>query len=204
MAHLVTTDLQITVPTTQPKLGAGAPPAAAFEAFYAEHHPRMVGLAYALTGSWSVAEDLAQEAFVRVLRDWRKVERLERPDAWARRIVLNLSASRFRRLGNEARALARFASRADRDPITAGPDAASAAPDFWKAVRQLPRRQGQAIALHYIEDLPVDEVAEAMGCAVGTAKAHLHAARAALAGRLEATGHVDPVGRSETQRGEPQ
>ena len=111
---------------------------------------------------------------------------MERPDSWVRRIVVNLSASRFRRLGNEARALARLASRRDNDPAVQPLDLE---PDFWRAVRRLPRRQAQAIALHYVEDLPVDEVAEAMGCAVGTAKAHLHAARASLSGVLEAPGH---------------
>jgi RNA polymerase sigma-70 factor (ECF subfamily) len=149
----------------------------------------MLGLAFALTGSWSVAEDLAHEAFVRALGSWRKVSRHEHPEAWVRRVVLNLSASRFRRLGTEARAMAKFASRSERDLVSAAP---VIEPDFWAAVRQLPRRQAQAVALHYLEDLPIDEVARTMGCAEGTAKAHLHAARAALAQRLEAKGHASP------------
>lgn len=159
---------------------------ASFEDFYQRHHGPMLGLAYALTGSWSVAEDLAQEAFLRALRNWGEVAVHERPDAWVRRVVLNLSASRFRRLSNEAKALARLASRGERDMVAPAPEAE---PDFWAAVRHLPRRQAQAIALHYIEDLSVDDVADAMGCAVGTAKAHLHAARAALAQRLDGKGH---------------
>lgn len=160
--------------------------AGSFAELYQRHHGPMVGLAYALTGSWSVAEDLAQEAFVRALRGWDQVGQHERPDAWVRRVVLNLSASRFRRLGSEARALARFASRRERELVAPAPETE---PDFWAAVRQLPQRQAQAVALHYIEDLSVDDVAEAMGCAVGTAKAHLHAARAALAQRLDGKGH---------------
>lgn len=76
----------------------------------------MTGLVYTLTGSWAAAEDLAQDAFVRAYRDWR--------------------------------------------------------------------RQAQAVALHYHSDLSVADVATAMGCAQGTVKAHLHAARRALAAAL--------------------
>ena len=57
--------------------------------------------------------------------------------------------------------------------------------DFWALVRQLPPRQAAAVALHYLEDRPVTEVAAILGCAEGTAKAHLHKGRAALARLLE-------------------
>ncbi len=57
--------------------------------------------------------------------------------------------------------------------------------DFWALVRQLPPRQAAAVALHYLEDRPVTEVATILGCAEGTAKAHLHKGRAALARLLE-------------------
>jgi RNA polymerase sigma-70 factor (ECF subfamily) len=51
-------------------------------------------------------------------------------------------------------------------------------------VRSLPRRQAQAVALHYLEDLPVAEIARVLGCAEGTVKAHLHHGREALGRRL--------------------
>jgi RNA polymerase sigma-70 factor, ECF subfamily len=56
--------------------------------------------------------------------------------------------------------------------------------DFWRAVRSLPRRQAQAVALHYLEDLPVADIARVLGCAEGTVKAHLHHGREALGRRL--------------------
>lgn len=56
--------------------------------------------------------------------------------------------------------------------------------EFWSAVRTLPRRQAQAVALYYEADRPVSEVAEILGCAEGTVRAHLHAARRTLARRL--------------------
>jgi len=57
--------------------------------------------------------------------------------------------------------------------------------DLWQAIRELPRRQAQAVVLYYIVDLPVAQVAEIMGCREGTAKAHLDRGRRSLARLLE-------------------
>ena len=56
--------------------------------------------------------------------------------------------------------------------------------EFWALVRQLPDRQAAAVALHYLEDRSIAEMAVILDCAEGTAKAHLHKARATLASRL--------------------
>jgi len=53
------------------------------------------------------------------------------------------------------------------------------------AAPPLPRRQAAAVTLHYLEDRPVTEVANILGCAEGTAKAHLHKGRATLAKLLD-------------------
>jgi RNA polymerase sigma-70 factor, ECF subfamily len=58
-------------------------------------------------------------------------------------------------------------------------------------VRRLPARQAEAVALFYVEDLPVRQVAEVMGCAEGTAKALLHQARRRLAEQLGADMEVE-------------
>jgi len=84
----------------------------------------------------------------------------------------------------EARALARVAAR--RQPPVAELPAAHA--QFWAAVRVLPKRQAQAVALYYLEDLPVAEIAATLGAAEGTVRASLHKARAALARRLDLGG----------------
>ena len=55
---------------------------------------------------------------------------------------------------------------------------------FWSAVRSLPDRQAQIVALHYLDDRPVDEIAELLEIAPGTVKTQLHRARATLANRL--------------------
>jgi RNA polymerase sigma factor (sigma-70 family) len=152
-----------------------------FSQFYALHYRDVTGLAYTLTGSWAAAEDIAQEAFLRAYRDWRRLERFQRPDSWVRTVAVNLATSRGRRLAAETRALARLRGRRGTEEEGGLPDEAEA---FWSAVRRLPRRQAQAVALRYHSDLSVREVAAVMGCAEGTAKAHLHAARQALAAVL--------------------
>lgn len=96
-------------------------------------------------------------------------------------MAVNAATSRFRRLGAEARALARLAGRGRSvwpDPL---PEELER---FWVAVRRLPTRQAQAAALHYGEDRSVADIARIMGCAEGTVKAHLHQARRTLAQRL--------------------
>jgi RNA polymerase sigma-70 factor (ECF subfamily) len=59
--------------------------------------------------------------------------------------------------------------------------------EFWIAVRALPTRQAQCLALHYLEDRPVVEIAAVLGIAEPTVRVHLHAGRRALAAALDET-----------------
>ena len=151
-----------------------------FDALYRDEYAALVRLAWTLTGRWAVAEDLVQEAFLRAHQRWDTVGTYQRPGAWVRRVVLNLATSRGRRVAAEARALLRLSGRrADDDRDLTGAD-----PDLWRAVRRLPRRQAQVLALYYVEDLPVTGIAEVLDIAEGTVRATLHQARSALVGRL--------------------
>jgi RNA polymerase sigma-70 factor, ECF subfamily len=154
-----------------------------FEHFYLEEYPRVVDLAYALSGSRAGAEDIAQEAFLRAYRDWDRVGSYEHQAAWVRRVAANLATSGLRRRLVEARALARLAGR--REPALDPLPASNA--DFWRAVRALPQRQAQTVALYYLEDLSIQETARVLDCAEGTVKAQLARARQTLARRL----HLD-------------
>jgi len=150
-----------------------------FDRLYREEYAPLVRLAWTLTGRWAVAEELVQEAFLRAHRRWDTIGTYQRPGAWVRRVLLNLATSRARRSVAEANALIRMTGRRhDEEPP------AAADPELWRAVRKLPRRQTQVLALYYVEDLPVTEVAEILGVAEGTVRATLHQARSALAGRL--------------------
>jgi RNA polymerase sigma-70 factor (ECF subfamily) len=149
----------------------------AFEDFFRTEYRAVVGLAYALSGSRAIAEDLAQEAFLAAHRNWRRVVAYDRPDAWVRRVVANLAVSAFRRRVVEARALVRITARST--PAVA--ELSSSHAEFWTAVRALPRRQAQVVALFYVEDLAVTEIAEILEISSGSVKKHLHEARRALA-----------------------
>jgi RNA polymerase sigma-70 factor, ECF subfamily len=151
-----------------------------FEDFYEKEYSTVVGLAYALSGSRSGAEDLAQEAFLAAYNNWDRIAGYEQPGAWVRRVVANRSVSFFRRRRAEAKALAR-AARGQRIEL---PDLGWSDPGFWNAVRSLPRRQSQVVALFYLEDLPIAHVADILDMSPGTVKRHLHNGRLALARRL--------------------
>jgi RNA polymerase sigma-70 factor (sigma-E family) len=155
-----------------------------FEYFYLQEYPTVVALAYALSGSRAGAEDIAQEAFLRAYRDWDRVGSYEHQAAWVRRVAANLATSGLRRRLAEARALMRLAGRWEPavDPMPAENV------EFWAAVRALPARQAQAVALYYLEDLSIQQTASVLGCAEGTVKAHLAKARRALARRLQVDG----------------
>jgi RNA polymerase sigma-70 factor (ECF subfamily) len=114
-----------------------------FEHFYLQEYLRVVALAYALSGSRSGVEDIAQEAFLRAYRDWDRVGSYEHRVAWVRRVAANLATSGLRRRVVEARALIRLAGRWEPavDPLPAENA------EFWAAVRALPSRQAQAVAL---------------------------------------------------------
>jgi len=142
----------------------------------------MAALAYALTGRWDVAEDLTQEAFLRAHRDWKRVGAMASPGGWLRRVVTNLALSRWRRLRTETIALLRLTI----DSEVAAPEIPHA--KFWEEVRRLPERQRQAIALRYVEDLTVVEIAGILEIAEGTVKVLLHQARESLRHRLDDPG----------------
>lgn len=143
--------------------------------FCRAQYPRLVGLLGLYCGDRAVAEELAQETLARVWRKWPKVHHLDRPDAWAQRVAINLANSHFRRLVAERKARAR-----------ADPPAEDWSPAFEevvtvrRAVAALPRRQRAAVVLHYYLDLPLAEVAERMGTTVGAVKSLLHRAVARL------------------------
>lgn len=149
-----------------------------FEAFYRREMPSLVAFAGVLSGSAS-ADDIAQEAMLAAYRRWDDVSRLDIPAAWVRRVCANRSVSNLRRRAVEARAMLRLGSR--REPL---PPMADEHEAFWGEVRQLSRRQAQVIALHYVYDIGVAEIAATLGCTEGTVKVHLSRGRAALALRM--------------------
>ncbi|NOX23563.1 MAG: sigma-70 family RNA polymerase sigma factor [Actinobacteria bacterium] len=154
-----------------------------FEEFYRKEYSRVVAVMYGLTGSWWVAEDLAQDTFVKANQNWTRVSTMDSPSGWVTRVAVNLAMSRFRRLRSEAVALRRFGRPAlDVGSVDSRDEA------FWNEVRRLPRRQSQVIALLYIDDLTVAEISTILQVAEGTVKSSLHQGRTRLARQLRAKG----------------
>lgn len=160
-----------------------------FELLYQADYAAVVGLVYGMTGSLWVAEDLAQEAFLRAHRDWERVGGMASPGGWVRRVALNLARSRWRRLRSETLARLRIAPP---DHVS-DPLPNSQVEEFWAEVRRLPSRQAQAVALHYVEQLSVAEIAETLDVAEGTVKALLHQGRERLRRQLLAKGMIDEI-----------
>jgi RNA polymerase sigma-70 factor, ECF subfamily len=146
-----------------------------FDGFYAREYRAILALALALTTDRSQAEDLTQEAFVAALAAWG---RIEDPGVWIRVVLTNKSRSWWRRQYAGKRALTRLTGS---EEISTD---AYEAESFWAEVRHLPRRQAQAIALFYLEDRPVSEIAHVLDCAESTVRTHLMRGRETLATRL--------------------
>jgi RNA polymerase sigma-70 factor (sigma-E family) len=140
-----------------------------FREFVTARWPALLRTAYLLTGEHDRAEELAQGALVRVHRHWSKVERAGSPDAYVRKVMVNLNTDWWRRLGSREHP-AGLAAGVDR-PSTADPYASfELREDLWLALRELPARMRATLVLRYFEDLTEAETAQVLGCSPGTVK----------------------------------
>jgi RNA polymerase sigma-70 factor, ECF subfamily len=150
-----------------------------FGLFYQASYHRLVGQLTVMTGSLEDAEDAVQEAFARASTRWATLRAYDMPEAWVRRVALNLATSGLRRTRRQLAALARL-----RPPTTE-----SAHPTDRLAIQAglqlLPLHYRQVLVLHYGADLAVDQVAQQLGLPSGTVKSRLARARAALGAYLE-------------------
>lgn len=163
----------------------------AFDRLTAMHIDSAYRTALAILRSEQDALDVVQDAFVSA---WRELPRLREPDrfaAWLGRIIANRcrSALRHRRVVN-LRVVARIdeaegSVAALTDPRTPVADVIADADAIRRAFERLRPDDRILITLHHVEGRPVTEVAALLGIAEGTAKWRLHAARDALARKLE-------------------
>jgi RNA polymerase sigma-70 factor (sigma-E family) len=150
----------------------------ALQAAFERHYVRLLRLSILLLGSCEAGEDLVQEAFIRAVP---RLEGLGPTEfgPYLRTTTLNLWKNRLRRAAIERRhhSLAR--------PEAHGGVALEDRDAVWRVVRRLPDRQRACIVLRYYEDLSEREVAEILGCSVGTVKSHSSRAIARLRKELE-------------------
>ncbi len=148
-----------------------------FEDFFVEHYPRVRRALILAFGSIEVAEDAAQEAFIRACQRWPRIRSMDRPAAWVYVTATNVARDHHRRGARRAAAQERSAPA---DVAIDDTDAAIARIDVMRALEALPPRQRLAVVLRYLGELSNEEVARAMKCSVGTVKSTLHAALANL------------------------
>ena len=135
------------------------------ENLYAAHAPDAARLAYLLTGDRALAEDLVQDAFVRMFGRFRDLRHAEAFGAYLRKTVVNLARSHFRRRGVERT----YVERESRRPVFSV-EQPTGREEMWEALRNLTPRQRAAVVLRYYEDLTEAQTADVLGCAVGTVK----------------------------------
>lgn len=153
---------------------------ASFEAFYRAEYGAVVRLAHALVGRRDIAEELAQEGFLACHQRWATVSTFESPAWWVRRVVTNRCVSSGRRHLTELRLLARLGRERPTEPAMSVDST-----ELWSVVRTLPKRQRQVLALAFVEDLGVADIAELLGIGEESVRTHLRRGRAAVAARLK-------------------
>jgi RNA polymerase sigma-70 factor (sigma-E family) len=140
------------------------------EDLYLAHASDAVRLAYLLTGDLALAEDLVQDAFVRVAGRLLHLRDAGAFPGYLRRCVVNLASSHGRRKAVERRFLERSSDR--RTQLSHDPDAAEREA-MRVALLQIPVRNRAAIVLRYYEDLSEAQIAEVLRCRPGTVKSLL-------------------------------
>jgi RNA polymerase sigma-70 factor, ECF subfamily len=160
-----------------------------FEVFYVATFRRLVGQLFVVTGDLAEAEDVVQEAFARGATRWGSLRDYHVPEAWVRRVALNLAANGLRRRRTRLIALLRMGPPA---PV---PEVSEEAVAVARALQALPITQRQVIVLHHLLDLPLEQVAIDLQVPVGTVKSRLDRARRTLSRHL---------GEPPIQHGEPE
>ncbi|HXR70529.1 SigE family RNA polymerase sigma factor [Actinocrinis sp.] len=152
-----------------------------FAEFYQTSRDGCLRAVYASVGDRLLAEELVAEAYARAWASWRKVSRHPAPPAWVVRTALNTHVSWWRRRRREVS----WESRGSTDtPLPTTQAASSVDEQVLAAVRSLPLRQREVIALRVFLDLDTETTARTLAIAPGTVTAHLSRAIAALRDRL--------------------
>ena len=138
-----------------------------FEDAFRTHYRSVVASSWAICRDRQVAEELAQEAFARAYRRWRRLTDGGYAVPWLHRVVMNLTLNHVRRRERGSLLERLYPPRPAQPPATT-------AGDDWlvSTLRRLPERQREAVFLRYVADLDVARVAAVMGCSEGTVKTH--------------------------------
>ncbi|SCL59313.1 RNA polymerase sigma-70 factor, sigma-E family [Micromonospora citrea] len=150
-----------------------------YEEFADSRLAALLRYAVMLTGDPHQAQDLVQDTMVRVQLNWRRVARADSPERYVRRMLTNQYVD-WRR-GSWMRRVLLRAEPDDAVPVPADHTQHAVDRDqVWSWLSRLPRRQRATLVLRYYEDLPDAEIADILGCAVGTVRSSISRALATL------------------------
>lgn len=152
---------------------------AVMEALYEKHHAGANALAFMLTGDRELAEDLAQESFIRLMGRFRHLRDPGSFEFYLKRTVVNLCKSHFRRARLERAHARRQRPLGESSPVTTPMD-----DELLDALRGLPYRQRAAVVLRYFEDQSESETASTLGCSPRAVNALISRAIANLRGNV--------------------
>jgi RNA polymerase sigma-70 factor (sigma-E family) len=158
-----------------------------FAALYEHHAPAALRLAYLLTGERELAEDLVQDAFVKVLGRFDDLRHRDAFEAYLRRTLINLSHSTFRRRRVERAYAARERQHVRTTPVTPVPDL-EAQNEMWHRLQRIAPRQRAALVLRYYVDLSEQETAETLGCSLRSVKSLVSRGLGGLRDQLDEPG----------------
>ncbi|MEU3453233.1 SigE family RNA polymerase sigma factor [Micromonospora sp. NPDC006766] len=140
--------------------------------FVANRTPAMMRVAYLLTGDRYAAEDLFQSALAKTIPKWRTLRHVD-PEGYLRAVMYREQVSWWRRLRRRRETTLTGADEAVQPDLSAGIDVRLA---MRAALRRLPPAQRTVVVLRYYEDLTETQVAEVLGCTVGTVRSRTHRA----------------------------
>ena len=152
----------------------------ALEQLYAAHWRQLVRLSVLLVRDVGTAEEVVQDAFVAVHARWSRLRDPDRALAYLRQTVVNRSRSALRHRAVVARHLAREAGPADAPAADQPALASDRRTVVLDAMRALPQRQREVLALRYYLDLSEADIADALGISRGAVKSHASRGSAAL------------------------
>lgn len=152
--------------------------------------PKLLAHAWRLMGEAEAARDVVQDAWVDIARGLARLEDASLFPAWAYRVVSRRAADAIKKLTRARRLGAAFAAEAPQEDDSAGRmETAADAEPLARAIALLPPEQSAAVALFYLEDFSVAEIAVAMSVPAGTVKTRLMHARAKLRAALQGESH---------------
>jgi RNA polymerase sigma-70 factor (ECF subfamily) len=150
-----------------------------FVTFYETSYSRVVGQILVVVGSRAEAEDITQEAFIRAAARWDRISEYDAPEAWVRRVAMNLAINTVQRTRRRTLIL----MRGHRE--TTAPEPSIERVALADAMARLPLRYRAVIALHYMADLTVAQVADELDLPPATVRTRLARGRRRLAELLD-------------------